>query len=390
MAGVDSVLLPSLKVQWQGVATRLLSEHLSNELVPFLQVLSVDINNNVDLHPVPSSWTVHLLRDPLKALTGPTERQHVAFSCLDFMMDLRAWHEKLLAKQEVDLAKRLAVKEKWDELHKNVSSLLQEDDKLSMVNEFTDSLLKGFMGDAAADADAYRKQLAEQVQVAMVSTSYTDAAFDKSTWENISRLAPAMNKDTDLGLGEKLLNIGEAGQHVLSLCKACVMYTENKKKIMLSSKPDRATTATLQALNVTQSVTLGYFRKTKTFDVACLLLDGFAEADAIEKFASDLVDLTKYPELCYKELQDVMYKSLNPLMEQLSSLLGSLPAFDIGWTQSDSASAVSGLDVYQKKVTEAKIADLSAQLLKKADACAHCCKVAGMPHDLAVEPWQVQ
>ena len=267
-AGLEKVF-PSLKMQWVNVANRLLTQHLSAEFVPFLQSLEVDIRNKVGLHDRPSTWTVHLLRDAMKAIQDKDVSQHVAFSCHDFLDDLYPWHAAVIGGQPVELQLRLGLLNLWEGLSNKMTAAVVDTGSHELLTAFGKTLSSDLMGDVKSDAANLHEQLSQQVKNAMQAEEFESALFDKSKCETCQRVGAALAK-CDADLSDKMLKAGEAAGHVLALCHACVLYSENKAKLVISSKPDRTTTTTLQSLRVTQSTTLGFFRKVKLYEVGVI------------------------------------------------------------------------------------------------------------------------
>ena len=68
-------LIGPITLQWTNVTMRLLQQHLQDELVPFLGLLTSDLTNMVDLHEVPSSWSAHVLKDVMVTLRSQAVRK---------------------------------------------------------------------------------------------------------------------------------------------------------------------------------------------------------------------------------------------------------------------------------------------------------------------------
>ena len=92
-----------IRLQWQSVALRLLSDHIQMELVPHLKLLASDLTNKVQVRDPPSTWRITLLRD---ALATPSSQQprhsdgdedasagtatsHFPFAAHDFLVELK-------------------------------------------------------------------------------------------------------------------------------------------------------------------------------------------------------------------------------------------------------------------------------------------------------------
>ena len=375
-------VVKGLRVQWVNGAMRLLSNHLREELAPFLGTLGVDIANNVQLHDIPKAWNADALRDPLCQSLGKDDKKHVAFDCHDFLAELYPWHEKVLKDQNVDTALQLSLFKMWDGICQELKTQLQNIDTLESVDGFSNSFQKKLMAGLSRESDSLLLSLKNQIKEALAAETYNETTYEKSVVESMQRLG-AVLKAHDSSLAETLLLAGEAGEHFLVLSAACLLYEEKKAKLTISSKPDRLTISILQAFKTTQASALGFFRKKKTFEVSELML-GKDDHDLVERCSDGLTALINYSDVWENELIELMSRSLSGLTGQVKTILdSSLPSFDVKWASGADAESFTA---FQKQVKESKLADIASQLLKKTDACLHCCKIGGLPTGFTSEP----
>lgn len=375
-------LVKSLKVHWSSVATRILNQHVSEEIGPYLGLLKSDIVNNVQLHDVPNSWTANCLRDAVSQAQSRDQKIHVAFQPHDFLSELIAWHQKVLKKEQVDTALEFSLMNMWNDLSRELQSVIQEEGTVNSVNEFGAAVQEKLMGDLGAQAKELQSKVREQMIAASEVETFEEATFTKSDVEAMQRLGAVLKKQ-DEALATRLLSAGEAGEHFLALCAASVLYSNNKTKIAISSRPDKLTVSTLKALHCVQATALGFFRKHKTFDIATLLL-GESDNDAVVNFAKVLGDLVSFNDVWEQELTDMMASTLAPLTKQVKDSVASLPGFELAWAEGE---GMEEFQKFQNGLKERKVADNSAMLMKKCEACLHCCKLGMLPSCFTMVPW---
>ena len=213
-----------------------------------------------------------------------------------------------------------------------------------------------------------------QIETTLVSDGAKQSDFDLTHSQQLLRVGTTM-KDFNTTLGTTLEEIGEAASFYLSLTHAAVQYLQNKPKLVISSRPDKLTAKTLQALSTCKTTSLNFFRTRKSYEVAALFFKP-EQGDLIERFVEAVSEMLKRADGMWDaELIHIMTDNMAPLAKEMEAAINQLPDFD----PKDAESFKN----YQGAVTKAKISELSAQLQKRVEASKHCCKLAGVESSFA-------
>ena len=136
----------------------------------------------------------------------------------------------------------------------------------------------------------------------------------------------------------------------------------------MSSKPDKITKATLQAVATANSTALGYFRKIKTLEFASLVLE-HESTECQEHLADTLNEMVSSADGVWQtQIKDWMVNILACSSEGLTKTLDKLPVY-----HADSFQA------YKKVIEDGKVASVASSLKKRVDAASCSAKIADCP-----------
>lgn len=380
-----AALLPSLKLQWGQVAIRILTRHVEEDIVPFLHILGADLGNGVPLHSLPENWCFSLA---LRDACAPAQRvgvsgDHVAFQCHDFFKSLRSWHESLLQSHDQDANEPrpqsmstvavMDLLDKWCTLEGHIKPLLRQEGLSTKLDGFTAALKTIIMDTLLHSSRLIQDKLAQQVKDILAAEKHNPDDFLDVSCQSMQRLGKALlGKDKDLG--DRLFRMGEGMQHFLILAGASILFIDNRSALQMSSKPDKITKATLQAVATANSTALGYFRKIKTLEFASLVLE-HESTECQEHLADTLNEMVSSADGVWQtQIKDWMVNILACSSEGLTKTLDKLPVY-----HADSFQA------YKKVIEDGKVASVASSLKKRVDAASCCAKIADCPTEFIAE-----
>ena len=134
----------------------------------------------------------------------------------------------------------------------------------------------------------------------------------------------------------------------------------------MSSKPDKMTMATLQAMATANSTALGYFRKIKTLEFVSFVHESTEFQEHLVNTLNEMVSLADG--VWQTQIKDWMVNILACSSEGLSKTLDKLPVYH-----------AESLQAYKKVVEDGKVSSVASNLKKRVDAASCSAKIADCP-----------
>ena len=298
----------------------------------------------------------------------------VAFECHDFLTNLGQWYESFLQKKgSFESNVKMNLVESWNDLANRLQCLLQDPADVDKVAQFTKAVQDQLSLDLVTDASVLRAKIESQFQSLLDAAVYNEDDFDPAPCQCLQRLGNALSsRANQTELGVTLCKIGEGGQHFLRLTAASVLFVQHRSKLQISSRPDKATRATLNAVAVAKNTALGFFRKLQSFgDFVGLLFQEDSEIQ--ERMSKHLTDMITYADgLWEQQLTNVMETALQTAAKDVEASLGSLPEF---------SQETAALQAFNAALNGKKIPETVSVLKKKCEACKSCCSLAKISPD---------